>query len=294
MNVRTSFKTLIAASALALSLPSIAGAQWDPEGGDTGQWQPPQQGQQQQQQPQQGQQWQQQQQPQQQQWQQQQPVEQPPPVQATGDVDVDDEDDGATDHSRVVGHVGVGFFGVTSVPVGSLFGGGGMEPIRVSAPTVGVRFWFSPMLGLDASIGIGLQNFRSDTGDMVNQDAQAFAFAAHVGLPISFAQGKHYKFLLLPEATVGVANGESGDVLLSGFLFQLGARIGAEIQFGFIDIPQLALQGTVGMHLNFESTVLDVDPNLPTTDESIFSIGTTVQEEPWDIFTGAITAIYYL
>ncbi len=303
MNVRI-IRTGVLAALAVFSFGSVAAAQ-DWESGDTGAWQQPPPDQQQQQPPpdqqqQQQQQWGQQQQPQQQGWQQQQQQqqqgwqqqqEQPP---GWGEQGAAEEEDGASDHSTVVGNFGVGFFGVTTLPIGTLFDDGmGGAAVRISAPTVGIRYWFSESLGLDATLGIGYLNNRAESGDTILEDLSAFGFAVHAGLPVVFMHEQHYKFLLIPEATLGISDGSSGDVLLKGMMFEIGARLGAEIHFGFIDVPQLSLQGTIGAHLSYESTVLDVDPDLPTTDSSALTFGTSVQAEPWDIFVGAITAIYY-
>lgn len=79
--------------------------------------------------------------------------------------------------------------------------------------------------------------------------------------------------------------------------FDLGARIGTEIQFGFIGIPELALQASVG--LNFQHSVWHAsNPAKGTTKDAAASqtsteFGTTVQSDPWAIFTNNIAAIYY-
>jgi hypothetical protein len=80
---------------------------------------------------------------------------------------------------------------------------------------------------------------------------------------------------------------------LSGLLLEIGARAGAEIHFGFMDLPNLSLQGTVGLVVRHESRTVTPPGGMD------FSVGstvlqTTVGNEPWDIFTGNITAIYYL
>lgn len=309
MRIRMHGLGVIAALAV-FSFGSVAAAQ-DWESGDTGAWQqpPPEQPQQQPppQQPPPQQQWGQPQpppqgwqQPAQQGWQQPPQQQEPPPGWGQTGAAEDDENE-PSDHSTVVGHFGVGFFGVADLPVGTLFDTMGEPAVRVPAPTVGVRYWLSDSLGLDATIGIGYLSNRAEMGDTILEDLSAIGFALHAGLPVVFMHEQHYKFLFTPEATFGITSGSTApmtpggnDILLSGLLFELGARIGAEIHFGFIDVPQLALQGSIGAQLRFESTVLDVDPNAPTVDSSQLTFGTSVQGDPWDIFVGSITAIYYL
>ena len=113
--------------------------------------------------------------------------------------------------------------------------------------------------------------------------------------PFAISTGKHYAFLAIPEANLGfssssVKSGEN-DVTVSGFRLDLGARAGAEIQFGFIDIPQLSLQATVGAALAFDR--LSAKNGANESSQSQTSFGTSVQNEPWSIFRSNVAAIYY-
>jgi hypothetical protein len=206
-----------------------------------------------------------------------------------------------TDHGSVVGHFGVGFFGVLAVPVA----GPGNTPDfteTVSAPSLGVRWWMQDWLGIEAALGIGIES-SGTTVETDGDSAQAngpsfFALALHGGLPLVFASSKHFAFEVIPELNIAFATGgvddesaANNDVDVSGVLLEVGARVGAEIQFGFIDIPQLALQATVGLHLRYEGrsqSVGDTD-----TSSHSFRFGTSVNGEPWDIFQGNLSAIYY-
>jgi hypothetical protein len=108
---------------------------------------------------------------------------------------------------------------------------------------------------------------------------------------------------MVPELDLGFGSGTifgdtpDNDQELGAFFFQVGARAGAELHFGFIGVPQLALQATVGLSIRYTSGTLENnfgDPRGSTiTTVSNFAFNTTVQEEPWDIFTGSVRAIYY-
>jgi hypothetical protein len=207
---------------------------------------------------------------------------------------------GDTDHASVVGRFGVGFFGVLSVPVMGCAGAGCTDVTgSVSAPTIGIRYWLQPGMGIEAALGIGIQSGSSETvtaaGATTVDDPSFTAFALHGGLPLVFAESQHFAFELVPELNFGFATGSldtpASSTDLGGMMFELGARVGAEIQFGFIDIPQLALQGTVGLHLTLQSRSSSNGPNEFNT--SALRFGTSLQGEPWDIFTGGLTAIYY-
>ena len=72
---------------------------------------------------------------------------------------------------------------------------------------------------------------------------------------------------------------------------------GAEIYFGFMNIPELSVQAGVGFNFSKASSSTGIDPQtdpveaLPTADYHEFS--TNLEGEPWDIFTGSLRALYY-
>jgi hypothetical protein len=202
-----------------------------------------------------------------------------------------------TDHSLVVGHLGVGHFGRLSLPYLNAIGDGPVA--ELSAPTIGARYWLDERLGIEAALGIGVST-GGTTAQMGNMsvetsDPSLFGLALHGGLPLVFATSQHFAFELIPELNFGfVSGGQDGDpddLELSGVLLELGARVGAEIQFGFIGIPQLALQATVGLHLRYQSVGATVG-NRELSRSNLF-FGTTVQNAPWDIFHSNVAAIYY-
>jgi hypothetical protein len=214
---------------------------------------------------------------------------------------------GTSDHDQMVGRLAVGYFGVTQVGAG--VGGTAFDdaPYTIvgNAPVIGVRYWLSGLLGLDIGLGLGILGGSVTTGDPeVEFDRDSFTgFNLHGGVPLALASADHFTFEIVPELNVGIGsastdpNGDAdGDISYSGFHFDIGARAGAEIHFGFIKIPQLALQGSVGVALAIDSGKTtdstpmgaDVEAKSSTT-----SFGTTVQGEPWDIFTGNIAALYY-
>jgi hypothetical protein len=222
------------------------------------------------------------------------------------------KDDGITDHEKVVGKFGVMYFGVNQQPIGGGTGAtaNGVTRASVQTPVIGMRYWFQERMGIDA--GLGFNFFSSSTSNKTGPtetdvDGPAvLAFQVHGGLPIAFAYGKHYKFLLVPELNFGYATQTDadqapqrtrGDIHRYGFRFDVGARVGTEIQFGFIGIPELALQASVG--LNFRRQVWgssqEAFNNNPATSSSQgqTDLGTTVQSDPWALFTNNISAIYY-
>jgi hypothetical protein len=130
---------------------------------------------------------------------------------------------------------------------------------------------------------------------------QAFLF--HVGVPLSLAHSKHFSFQVVPEANIGFAGTGDQDpdpdddleVKSSGLLMNVGAKVGAEIQFGFIDLPNLSLQGCVGLYLQSETvkTRADLDGDVTQASVTGTTLGTTLDADPWDIFTSSVSALYY-
>ena len=221
----------------------------------------------------------------------------------------DTEATGDSDHAGVVGTFGVGFFGTLDIPAMGCAAGPGCTDTAfgVTAPTLGVRYWMAHNMGIEAALGFNISSSGTTTtppaGAATDTNGPSYVgFGLHGGLPLVFADTGHFAFELVPELNFGIATGSlddtsaaNADVDLSGLLFELGARVGAEIHFGFIDIPQLALQGTVGAHLRVESrsSTLNTAGGATEFSASSFRFGTDLQGEPWDIFTGAISAIYY-
>jgi len=205
-----------------------------------------------------------------------------------------------TDHSSVVGHIGVGTFGALNLPYATgTMPGAGVAPGSLDAPTIGIRYWLDERMAIEAGLGIGFRSGSATTknGNMsveVN-DPSLFGLALHAALPLVFATSEHFAFEVIPELNFGFVSGSQDlgmdKVDLSGVLLQIGARVGAEIQFGFIGIPQLALQGTVGLHMTYEGRSASV--GTVETSTSAFAFGTTLQNAPWDIFRTSVAAIYY-
>ncbi len=234
----------------------------------------------------------------------------PPTVQAngTGAAPEAKKDDGITDHEKVVGKFGVGYLGLTQLPLGA---GPALGVTRtlLDAPVIGVRYWLMERMGIDGGLGFAFFGGSSEIspgpggGTQTTDLPAGFGLGFHAGLPIAFAYGKHYKFLLVPEVNVGFTRrGETQpagapDINHGGFRLDAGARVGSEIQFGFIGVPELALQASVG--LGFRRLVWhnsqDAFGATPERSSSIGenTFGTSVQSDPWALFVNNISALYY-
>jgi hypothetical protein len=229
------------------------------------------------------------------------PVVEPAPAPAAtrADAQTESEDEGTSDHAAMVGRTAVGFLGIASVPVGGALA-------AIAAPVIGVRHWMSERTGLDVGVGFGLERssarFVPDVGDSVPLARQlGLAVSGHVGLPIAIFHRRHYAFLIIPEADIGFAFAsedpdpdiDDNELKHLGVVVQPGARFGSEVHFGFIGIPQLSLQASVGVRGRYEWTQSKATASDDRTRNHDISVGTTVQSSPWNIFITNVAALYY-
>lgn len=240
----------------------------------------------------------------------------PPPPKVEPAAGAKAEEDTTTDHEKFVGHFAIGYLGLTNLPLGGPETYG--DPTQVSkttlaAPVIGGRYWVNKLLGIDVGLGFGLssssteaENPNNTNATITNDGPSALGLAIHGGVPLALATGKHYTFEAIPEVNVGFTTrtiksnapqNPPPDIKESGFRLDIGARVGAEVHFGFIGLPELALQATVG--LQFQRLVWhasrDAFSNTPqqSSSQSSTGLGTTVQSDPWALFVNNISALYY-
>jgi hypothetical protein len=172
---------------------------------------------------------------------------------------------------------------------------------------LGARTWFTEGFGFEA--GIGFTTAHGTRADDVQSredvpDPTIWGLALHLGVPISLYDDEHYQFLLLPELNMGMAIGRTEDdpnttgdqaVRQRARLVGGGLRAGAEVQFGMIGLPMLALQGTVGVRLNHHASSVEAAENgvVVTRTRSGFAAATSSFNDPWDLFVSSIAALYY-
>jgi hypothetical protein len=207
-----------------------------------------------------------------------------------------------TDHAAVIGHLGVGWYGVYSLPYGattlSMDGTTANAP-SVDAPSIGARYWLNETIAIEGALGLGIisGSVKNKTGttSVETNEPSLFGLALHAALPIALATTQHFTFEVIPELNFGFTSGGrelgANDADLAGILLEVGARAGAEIHFGFIGIPQLALQGTVGLRMSYVGRSQSIGGVENAYHH--FRFGTTVEGTPWDIFRTNIAAIYY-
>jgi hypothetical protein len=216
-----------------------------------------------------------------------------------------DADAERTDHQKVVGAWGVGL--LSSMDVLTLSPGPNYTEQPVRVVTLGVRHWLDEGLGFEVGLGFNtVSGTREDTiiGRKDVPDPTIWGLGLHAGLPLSFYNDEHYNFLLIPELNVGYASGKLDDdpnlpgdqaVDSRAWLLGVGARVGAEVQLGMLDLPMLSLQGTIGANFNYRyaSTEAAERSVLVRRVRSRIEAATASYDDPWDVFVSSIAALYY-
>lgn len=202
---------------------------------------------------------------------------------------------GGKDHSRFVGSFGIGYMGYRTMQYGVSPTDPGAVG-TVEAPVIGVRYWFSEGMGFDVGLGLGMASRSVEVSGDDTDDPQPFAMILHGGVPLALTSSEHFVFEITPELNVGFASNtvEVGmdELEQSGFHLDIGARAGGEIHFGFIDVPEVALQAGVGLRYAMDSTSAEIDSD-NNASATTSSFGTTVGDNPWSIFFANIAALYY-
>jgi hypothetical protein len=164
---------------------------------------------------------------------------------------------------------------------------------------IGARFWFNPDMGLDIGVGFsGSSLSELDQTDTRTDFPEPFTFMLHAGLPLALADADHFVFEVVPELNFGLSGntieGMNGadDQVFRGTHVDLGVRAGGEVHFGFIGVPQLSLQAGAGVGFQYDS--VSYEDGAGTAEAERLAIGTVHGANPWEIFTGGISALYYL
>ena len=157
------------------------------------------------------------------------------------------------------------------------------------------------MIGIDGGLGLhtesGSTNVQSQPPNTTFDNNSRTTFVLHAGVLFALASIGHFSFQVTPELDIGFGSGTNPvapsafNTDLSGFLLQVGARGGAEIQFGFIGVPQLAMDASVGLFLQSTTNKTSTGPG--STKVSTLAINTTNVFQPWNIFQGNVAVRYY-
>lgn len=214
-------------------------------------------------------------------------------------------DSGGTDFSKIVRTIGVGYFGQYDVPLGN-----GAGARTIGTQIIGVRYFFSERAGIDVGVGLGIASGSNKTegtgtGATTVDRPSTLAMSFKVGVPIVMYSGQHYSFFFEPQAlfgfageTIKSANGANADTKHNGTRLFVGGNAGGLIQFGFIGIPQLTLDATVGLGIDVQGGKTEAPPggvgtNVVKNSYSQTAFGTLSSHQPWNIFHTNVAAIYH-
>lgn len=185
---------------------------------------------------------------------------------------------------------------------------GGADPLPLTVYTIGLRHWtkrpLGPFRNWGWDAGVGLVFRRSSVtspqaGVLESDDGPALSgYGLHLGLPLAVTHHRHATFELVPELDVIYAKekipaldagGDSTEY--QGWSARLGAKAGFEIYFGFVGLPQLAIEASLGASLSYDSVKTTVGPIERST--RTWGIQTLRGNEPWSVFTGSVAAMYH-
>jgi hypothetical protein len=158
-----------------------------------------------------------------------------------------------------------------------------------------VRYWVNPTVGVDFAVGFSWIGGSVDAGGMITDKDSVTGFLVQAGVPLALSTHRHVSFQVIP--TVAFARGQTSlgtgmaAIDFSGLRFDIGARSGFELFFGFIGIPELSLSATVG--LQFELRRYTFETGDVRQHDTTTAFTTTVQSNPWEIFAGNVAARYY-
>jgi hypothetical protein len=207
---------------------------------------------------------------------QQTPAPEPPPRAEPSDLDIEKR------------RVGIGYAGVSQIPIGA-----GLADL--TAPAVGVRVWTSESMGVDLALGFGWAGGSSESLGTSTDKNSIYGFVFQGGVPFALANRRHVSFQVIPFAAIAYGGTKTGmglaETTFSGTRVDVGTRAGFELFFGFIGIPELSLNATVGAQ--FSMRKVSTESSGLTTSDTSLGFSTTVQNSPWDIFAGNVAARYY-
>ena len=106
-----------------------------------------------------------------------------------------------SDHDKVVGRFGIGYFGQYDVPLGfgaAIAPGVATRAATEAAQLIGVRYWFK-RVRLDLSFGWNMGSGTQTVGDTKSDQVSTLVLVGRVAVPFALYVGDHYTFFMGPE-----------------------------------------------------------------------------------------------
>jgi hypothetical protein len=226
------------------------------------------------------------------------PLPPPPPVMVKTEQEIP-----VSDFDVEARRFAIGYSGLSQVPLGleANPNTGQVQATDLTVPALGLRYWMNPTMGLDVAVGLWWTGGSTESaGNKTDKDGE-FGVLIQGGLPLALATYRHVSFQVVPYAAFAhgqtkltqptFPGGPINNADISGTRVEVGARTGFELFFGFMGVPELALSATVG--LRFEYRKYSATSGGLTDSDTTMGFSTTVQNNPWDIFTGNVAARYY-
>ncbi len=223
--------------------------------------------------------------------------------------------------SRLSNAVGFGFFGTSLIDepfIGPfVFTGAILTPARpLSVPLVGARWWtpwaVGPIkrVGLEAAFGVastsGSRSTANLMGQLVSDTDTHLGFAVHLSVPLALASTEHTVIFFAPEfrytadtitpsGTVPLNPGARAGQTAASLATDLSLRAGLELFFGFIQLPNLSIEASIRVGIRWLQVTSLPNGQMggPQVDDSVL-VNTSLVNNVFDLFTGSISAKYYL
>jgi hypothetical protein len=223
----------------------------------------------------------------------------PPPAAADAGLFRAGFSDATSDQRAMVRRIGLGYTGRRDVTVQRLTGVDDTLQIGV----FNLRYWAGEGWGIDVGLGTSWSNNSQTTSDGDRTTPlpgpSNFGGNLHLGLPIVASTYKDFSVLIIPEVDLGLANvfiedPDTADrnIAGGGFTVGVGGRVGGELHFGMLGLPQLAVESTVGLTGRFGFG--NAKQGKVTTTSFVGAVSLPLAQDPLDLVLGNLAIRYYL
>jgi hypothetical protein len=207
-----------------------------------------------------------------------------PPAERVAPIPTADETPAPSDHDAVVHHVGVEArpFDPGPVPLALRPGFGcpaaQTTPCEITMGVLAARYWTTRNLAFNAGLAFAVGGGRQGTQALDTY----FGAGSVVGLTLLLGNWRHLAVGASPElAVVWFRPGPSADIG-AVTMINLRAALEAELHFGFVGVPALAVGIATGFAFQFESG----------SDTRVWSVGVMGAESVWGVLSNLFVRYY--
>lgn len=168
-------------------------------------------------------------------------------------------------------------------------------------PTLEGRFWIGAAKRWGIDVGLAYLNLDIQIDGA--KTGHAGALCTRLGAPIALTSSRHMTIELIPQVGYLGLGTSTSDLGVNLYQWDMALRLSAEIHFGFIGIPELALQSGMGVNyshqvvrsrvrnLLFSATTGEYGSTHQRAVATV--VGPTGGKGPWEMFIGNLSALYY-